>query len=149
MATPTAYGSSWDRDWIWAAAVTYAVAGATPDPFNPLCEAGNQTCISIATRATAIGFSIHWATVATPLIFRSFQLSYMPLTIWIQYESSFQRIKDAVHFREVTSFPSTCKSHSWHWFLWTDTASYFFNWIKCVLLRKLVICSKTVFVYVV
>ena len=34
MAAPTACGSSWARDWIWAAAETYATAAATPDPLT-------------------------------------------------------------------------------------------------------------------
>ena len=32
MATPAAFGSSWARDWIWAAAVTYSTAAAMLDP---------------------------------------------------------------------------------------------------------------------
>ena len=34
MATPTVYGSSSARDWIQATTVTYATAGAMPDPLT-------------------------------------------------------------------------------------------------------------------
>ena len=62
MAAPTAHGSSWDRHWIWAAAV------ATPDPFNPLHWAGAQTHTSSATWACAVGFLTHCTTEGTPVL---------------------------------------------------------------------------------
>ena len=31
-ATAMAYGSSWARDWVWAAAVTCAITAAMPNP---------------------------------------------------------------------------------------------------------------------
>ena len=48
-----AYGSSWARDWIWVAAVTYTEAAAMPDP---LTHCTDQTCSSAVTQAAAIGF---------------------------------------------------------------------------------------------
>ena len=39
---------------------------ATSDPFNLLCQAGDWTHASPATRATAVGFLIHCATMGTP-----------------------------------------------------------------------------------
>ena len=74
MATPTAYGSSQARDWVWATAVTYAAAAAmapaargnsraggligaaapyttaaaTPDP-SPLIKARDRTRIIMDT----------------------------------------------------------------------------------------------------
>ena len=32
LVAPTAYGSSWARDWIWVTALTYAMAAPMPDP---------------------------------------------------------------------------------------------------------------------
>ena len=43
MAVPEAYESSWARDFIWAAAMTY------PKSFNPLCWARDWTCAFVAT----------------------------------------------------------------------------------------------------
>ena len=59
--TSMAYGSSWARDWIWAAAATYASCSNTR-PFNLLRGLGNQTCIFAVIRATAVGFLTDWAT---------------------------------------------------------------------------------------
>ena len=57
------YGSSGARDWIWATAATYVTAAATLGSFNPLHWARGQTRISAETRATAVWFLTHWATV--------------------------------------------------------------------------------------
>ena len=40
MATPTAYESSGAKDLIWATAVTYATATATPDPLTHCARPG-------------------------------------------------------------------------------------------------------------
>lgn len=40
MATLEAYGSSWARDWIWASAVGFITAEATPDPLIHCAEPG-------------------------------------------------------------------------------------------------------------
>ena len=40
MATPTAYGSSWAKDQIWATAATYATAMATQDPLTHCARLG-------------------------------------------------------------------------------------------------------------
>ena len=50
MAAPAAYGSFCVRDWIWAAAVTYAGS------FNPLHQARDHTFTSAVTLATAVRF---------------------------------------------------------------------------------------------
>ena len=50
MAASGTFASSWARDWIQAAAETYA------ESFNPLHQAGDRTCASTAIRATAVGF---------------------------------------------------------------------------------------------
>ena len=50
FGNPAAYGSSWTRDQMWATAATYAVA--TPDPFNSLCQTGDQTCILALQRCS-------------------------------------------------------------------------------------------------
>ena len=34
ITIPTAYGNSWARDWIWTAALIYAIAVATSDPLT-------------------------------------------------------------------------------------------------------------------
>ena len=60
MAAPKAYGSSWAKDWIWAAAVTYT------RPFNPLYQARNYTHSSETTQASEVGLLTHCATVGTP-----------------------------------------------------------------------------------
>ena len=62
-----AYGSSGPRDQIQATPVTYATAVTTPDPFNPLCWARDQTCASAVTQAAIVGFLTHCAT-AGPLL---------------------------------------------------------------------------------
>ena len=66
MATPTAYGSSYTSEWIWAAAATYATVVATPaESFNPLCYVGERTCTSAVTGAAAVGFLTHCAIAGT------------------------------------------------------------------------------------
>ena len=40
MATPMALGSSWTRNWIWAAAATYAAAVAMQDPSTHCTQLG-------------------------------------------------------------------------------------------------------------
>ena len=40
MATPAAYGNTQARDWIWAAAATYAEAAAMPDSFTHCTRLG-------------------------------------------------------------------------------------------------------------
>ena len=42
--------SSWARDDIQAAVVTYTIAGTTPDPFNPLCWLRDRTFIVVLQR---------------------------------------------------------------------------------------------------
>ena len=42
MATLMAYESSQARDWIWAAAVTYTAAVATPDPLTHCTRLGME-----------------------------------------------------------------------------------------------------------
>ena len=63
------YGSSWARDWLLAAAMTYDAAGATPDPLTHCSWAGNWTHISTVAHDAAVEFLIHCATVGTPNIF--------------------------------------------------------------------------------
>ena len=60
MAVPEAYESSWARDFIWAAAMTY------PKSFNPLCWARDWTCAFVATWAIAVRFLTYCATLGTP-----------------------------------------------------------------------------------
>lgn len=45
-AIPTAYGSSWAKDHIWATAVTYTVTVATPDPHPTALGWGSNLCLS-------------------------------------------------------------------------------------------------------
>lgn len=68
MAISKAYESSWVRDWIQAAAVTYATAAAIADPFNPLHQARDETLPSTAAQATAVIFLTHSAMSGTPLM---------------------------------------------------------------------------------
>ena len=62
MAAPTAYGSSWARDWIWAEAVTYAAPVAMPDPLT------HRTRLQIELSCCS-GFLTQCATVGTPRFF--------------------------------------------------------------------------------
>ena len=67
LFAPMAYESSQARDWI------QATAEITLDPFNPLCQTGDQTHASTATWTTAVWFLTHCAMVETPeYIFFSF-----------------------------------------------------------------------------
>ena len=68
MAAPAAYGSSRARDWIRATAATYATAAAMLDPFNPLCQAKDQTCASAATTGAAVRFLTHCTRAETPFV---------------------------------------------------------------------------------
>lgn len=83
MATSVAYGSSWARDLIWAAAATYATTTATPDTFKPLVWAGIRTYTSAVTWASVVGLLTHGATAGTPklslLQFKFYFLSFHPL----------------------------------------------------------------------
>ena len=63
MATSSAYGSSWAKDWI--SNLHHSCGNARP--FNPLHWAGDRTCASTATRATAVRFLTHCARVRTAL----------------------------------------------------------------------------------
>ena len=65
MATLLASGSSQARDWIQAAAVTYASAAQS---FNPLHWARDWTCTSTVTQAAAVKFLTHCTTVGTPIL---------------------------------------------------------------------------------
>ena len=49
MVTPMAYGSSWARDWIWAAAVTYTAAVATMDPLTHWAGLGWGSNLSLCS----------------------------------------------------------------------------------------------------
>ena len=49
IATPSVYGSFWDRDQIWAPPPIYTTAVAMLDPFNPLGQARDQTCAATET----------------------------------------------------------------------------------------------------
>ena len=61
IAALMAYGNFSARDWIWAAAVTYAVAMAMPDPLTHSTDwARDQTCSSVATQASGFNFLTHW-----------------------------------------------------------------------------------------
>ena len=42
MAVPTAYGSSWARDWIQVTAATYATAVAIPDSLTHCAGPGTE-----------------------------------------------------------------------------------------------------------
>ena len=66
MASSTAHGSPWARDWIQATTVTYAAAVAMLDPFNSLHQAGNRT--HTATQATTVGFLSYCIIAGTPVI---------------------------------------------------------------------------------
>ena len=66
MAALVAYGCFWAKDGIWASLVTWAAAVAMPDPFNPLCQARDQTHTSQTTWAIAVRFLTHCAMVGTP-----------------------------------------------------------------------------------
>ena len=59
MATSMAYGGSQARDWIPATAAMYAAAVAKADSFNPLHQAGDQTCTSAATWNAAVRCLTH------------------------------------------------------------------------------------------
>ena len=74
MATPMAYGSSQARDQIQALAINLHYRCDNVASSNPLCQAGNQTCISIATQAAAAMFLIHWTTAGTHLLFQPFKI---------------------------------------------------------------------------
>ena len=67
MATPMAYGNSWARNWIQAAAAIYATASAMPDPLTYCSRPGIKICVSVVTWATGVGFLTQCATVGTPL----------------------------------------------------------------------------------
>ena len=77
MATPTASGSSWARNWIWAA---------------PVVPGGDQTYTSSATWATAVRFLTYFTTAGTPELFH--------LEGWIpaSFRSTDQKASQAVHF---------------------------------------------------
>ena len=60
-----AYESSWARDWIWAASVTYA-AMETPDPLTHCSGLWIKLTPSEVTRDAAVKYLIHWDTVGTP-----------------------------------------------------------------------------------
>ena len=53
IATFKAYGISQARDWIQATAATYAIAVAASGTLTRCAQARDQTCTSVATRATA------------------------------------------------------------------------------------------------
>ena len=60
-----AYGSSWAKDWIPAAAVTYDAATATLDP-QPTAQDKDHTHTPAATGAAAVGFLTHCTIAGTP-----------------------------------------------------------------------------------
>ena len=81
MATPMVYESSWARNWIQAAALTYATAAATLGPLTRW--AGDWTHASLATWATAVGFLAYYSTAETP---------------WANFSSTIDQIKLIVRF---------------------------------------------------
>ena len=62
---PWGIWSSRAREQIWATVATYAVAVATSDPFNPLCQVGGRICVLMLQRC----HQSHCVTVWTPNIF--------------------------------------------------------------------------------
>ena len=76
MATLKAHGNSQARDQIQATAETYTTAVATPDPFDPLCQAEYQTHTFTATQHTSVEFLTYYTTVGT-LPDVSLDLSYL------------------------------------------------------------------------
>lgn len=64
MATPLIHGSSWARDLMGAAGVTYASQIRSTPPSHH--QAGDQTRASEATQAAADEFLIHCASGGTP-----------------------------------------------------------------------------------
>ena len=64
-AIPAAYGSSQARDWIHAAAATYAIGVAAPDPLTHCVGLGIEL-ESAVTWAATIEFLTHCAAAGTP-----------------------------------------------------------------------------------
>ena len=60
MDTPIEYRFSWARDWIQATAATYIALWQAM-----LWQAGDQTCTSAETWATAVRFLTHYAMAVT------------------------------------------------------------------------------------
>ena len=77
MVAPTAYGSSWARDWFQARAVTYTAAAATLDPFNLLCQAGDWTHTSAITSSAVVRFLTPCTMAGIPQISLVSRLSHV------------------------------------------------------------------------
>ena len=68
MAAPTTCGSFLGAEsklQLWLMPQLQQNTGS----FNPRHQAGDRTCTSAATGATAVGFFTHCATVGTPILF--------------------------------------------------------------------------------
>ena len=122
MATPTAYGSSWDRDWIWATAANCTVAVAMLDHFNTLHWARNWTHISTVIQTLAVGFLSYCATVGTPVHSHFYFFVYICFhraIVWIVNYQLFFNLKR--YFILLTSSPAYEELRSCHFILTTTT----------------------------
>ena len=85
-------------------------------PFSPLCHAGDWTCTSVATPATAIGFLTHCTTVGIPVPEFYFGWKARQLTAILNHQFSILRM---FWNRAVVAVISQGTHANWcHCFVW-------------------------------